>query len=240
MRPLQFTAAAKKVGMWVTENMDITRAEHIGQGKELLQRTRLRAKFFWLLLALLALCGVAHAQSGRVHRCIGENGEPTFTDQKCDALKATPAPESPATSSTQPGSTNPANTFSPLPSITQTCAVSPEDLRGRVINAFASANSVGFSGLFLWEGFGRGTAIAPLRDLAVLIREPLLSIDLESSSRLLDREQSAYRDTRHENDEPFELVIRTVGQQERNVPFESIRHYELSEQRGCWWLLMPW
>ena len=212
----------------------------MGQGKDLLQRRCLHAKPSWLLLVLLAFCAVADAQSGRVHRCIGENGEPTFTDQKCDALKAAPAAESPATTSTPPDGTNPTNTFSTLPSVTQTCATSPEDLRGRVVTAFASANGLSFSGLFLWDGFGHGSAVAPLRDLAALIREPLLSIELESSPQYRDRDRSGYRDARREDDELFELIIRTVGQQERNVPFESIRHYELSEQRGCWWLLMPW
>ena len=240
MHPLQFAAAAKKVGMWVTENMDITRAEQMGQGKDLLQRTCLHAKPSSRLLVLLILCGVANAQSGRVHRCIGENGEPTFSDQKCSALKAAPAPDSPASLSAQPGSADPPMANSTLPSITQTCAISPTDLRARVASAFGSANAVGFSGLFLWNGFGRGSAIAPLRDLAALIREPLLSIELESSAQFAERDPSAYRDTRRNDNGLFELVIRTVGEQERNVPFESIRRYQLHEQFGCWWLLIPW
>lgn len=239
-RSLQLTAAAKKVGLLVTEIMLITRAEQIGQGKPLLRRQCLQAKPSWLVLVLLTLCGVANAQSGRVHRCIGENGEPTFSDQKCGALKAAPAPENPTVFPAQAGIGKPTEANSALPVITQTCAISPTDLRERVVSAFASANAVGFSGLFLWDGFGEGSAIAPLRDLAALIREPLLSINLEPSSQFRDGDQSGPGNIRRDDDKLFELVIRTVGQQERNVPFESVRQYELSEQRGCWWLRMPW
>lgn len=238
--PLQIKAASKAVGLLVTESMDITRAEQIGQRKYLLQQKYLHAKPSWLLLILLIWCSVGHAQSGQIYRCIGENGEPTFSDQKCGALKAAPAKEFPTNRSAQPGSENGMSRNSVVPSITQTCAISPEDLRDRAVAAFASANVIGFSGLFLWEGFGRGSAIAPLRDLAVLIREPLLSIELESSSHNLDNDQYEYRGGRRDDESLFELVIRTVGQQERNVPFESIRHYPLRGQFGCWWLLMPW
>ncbi len=234
LRPLQLTAAAKKVGLLVTEYMGINRAEAIGQGKHLFVRFCLHAKPLGLLL-LLALSGIVHAQGARVHRCIGENGEPSFSDRKCAALKATPAPAPAANAPAQPGSTGAASA-----AITQTCAVSPQDLRERVAATFAATNTVGFSGLFLWDGFGQGSAIAPLRELAVLIQEPLLAIDLESSLRSSARDRYRYGEARNEDDALYELVIRTVGEEERNVPFESIHHYELTELRGCWWLLMPW
>lgn len=233
LRPLQLTAAAKKVGLLVTEYMDINRAEAIGQGKHLFARPCLHAKPLGLLL-LLALSGIVHAQGARVHRCIGENGEPTFSDRKCTALKATPAPAQAADAPAQPGSRDAARAV-----ITQTCAVSPQDLRERAAAAFAATNAVGFSGLFLWDGFGQGSSIAPLRELAVLIREPLIAIDLESSPRFRARDRYRYGDAHSDDEALYELVIRTVGARERNVPFESIRHYELTGSRGCWWLLMP-
>lgn len=238
-QPLRIAAAVNKVGVVVTKYMHITRAEQIDHGKHLLARRCLQAKPSWPLLILLTLCSVGHAQSARVHRCIGENGEPTFSDQKCAALKAAPAAASPEASSAQTGDANQQAPDSTLPAITRTCAVSPEDLRDRVAAAFAAANSIDFSGHFLWDGFGQGSAIAPLRDLAALIREPLLSIDLESLQEN-NRDRSGYRDARRADQGIFELVIRSVGEQERNVPFESIRHFELREQFGCWWLLIPW
>ncbi len=226
--------------MLITEYMHITRAEQIGQGKHLLARRCLHAKPSWLLLILLVLCGIGHAQSGRVHRCIGENGEPTFSDRKCGALTAAPAEESPATSPAQSGDANAKATDSTTPPITRTCAVSPQDLRERVAAEFASANAIGFSGLFLWDGFGQGSALAPLRELAALIREPLLSIDLGSSPQHAIGDRYGHQNAHRDDEELLELVIRSVGQQERNLPFESIRHYQLHEQSGCWWLLMPW
>lgn len=125
-----------------------------------------------------------------------------------------------------------------IPVITQTCAISAEDLRDRVVSAFASANGVSFSGLFLWDGFGQGSAIAALRDLADLIHEPLLSIDLDSTVQFREHDQFRDLDERYAGDEVDELLIRTVGHQERDVPFESIRRYAVKERGGCWWLLM--
>ena len=233
-------AAAIRVGLKVARNMSITRPEPSDQGKHLLALHSLHLKPSWMLLVLMAVCGFAQAQDGRVHRCIGENGEPTFTDQKCSALKAAPAPDIPNPSPVQAGSDRLPFAQTAIPAVTQTCAISAEDLRNRVATAFASANAVGFSGLFLWDGFGQGSAIAPLRDLAKLIREPLISIDLDSTLQFRQPDRYRDREDRYEGDELYELVIRTVSEQDRNVPFESVRRYEMHEQAGCWWLLLPW
>ncbi len=233
-------AGAVRISLAVVRNMGITRPEAPDQGKHLLTRQTLHLKPSWILLGLMAVCGLAHAQDGRIHRCIGENGEPTFTDQKCSALKAAPAPETPTNAQGQAGIEHFSKAISAVPAVTQTCAISAENLRNRVATAFASANVVSFSGLFLWDGFGQGSAISPLRDLAKLIREPLISIDLDSTLQFHEPDQYRDREDRYAGDELYELVIRTVGEQDRNVPFESVRRYDMREQAGCWWLLMPW
>lgn len=220
--------------------MDITRSEQFSQSKHLLQRQTLHAKRSWLLLIVLIVCGVGHAQNGLIHRCIGENGEPTFSDQKCAALKTAPATELPSTSPVNPGIETSASNHSALPWITQTCAISPQDLRDRVAAAFSAANAVGFSGLFLWDGFGHGSAIAPLRELATLIHEPLISIDLGSTLQFREPNGPRDREDRYAGDKLYELVIRTLGEQARNVPFESVHQYDMREYAGCWWLLIPW
>jgi hypothetical protein len=183
---------------------------------------------------------VANAQEGHIHRCIGESGEPTFSDQKCNALKATVTAESPESVAGQSGVDSFHATHPATATITQTCAISAEAMRTRVADAFQSSNAVGLSGLFLWEGYGQGSAIAPLRDLATLVRQPLLSLDIDSTMQFREPDQRADRQQRHEGDALYELVIRTVGEQERNVPFESVHRYEMREQAGCWWLLIPW
>ncbi|HMM66419.1 MAG TPA: hypothetical protein PKC03_05720 [Dokdonella sp.] len=122
---------------------------------------------------------------------------------------------------------------------TQTCARSPEDLRARVAAAFVAKNGVGLSGLFLWDGFGQGSAMAPLRDLATLIGEPLVSVDIESYARFRDRDR--YYDPRRDSpaDAQLEMVIRTVAEQERHVPYEATSRFGLVESGGCWWLQLP-
>ena len=238
-RPLRM-AAALKLTKVLFANMGDTRSEPNDQGKHLSTLQSLHLKPLRMLFGLLVACGFAHAQDGRIHRCIGENGEPTFSDQKCSTLKATIAPEVPARAADQTGSSAIFTSQSSAPTITQTCAISAEDLRDRVAGAFQTANAVGFSGLFLWDGFGQGSAIEPLRDLAALIREPLISINLDSTLQFREPDQYRPRNERYEGDALYEIVIRTVGEQERNVPFESVRHYEMREQAGCWWLLIPW
>ena len=188
----------------------------------------------WLLV-LLSLCGTLHAQEARIHRCIGENGEPTFSDQKCGSLAPLPdaVPATPAT----PPTGDPSLPQAPV--ITQTCATSPEDLRDRAVRAFSSANALSFSGLFRWDGFGQTSALAPLRDLSALISQPLISIDLESTRQYPARDRDGFRRDPRDIEDLYELVIRTVGELQRQVPYESVHRFELGEQWGCWWLLLP-
>ncbi|HET9033267.1 MAG TPA: hypothetical protein VFN25_10210 [Dokdonella sp.] len=218
--------------------MSNTRPEQTDQGKNLFSWQSLHLKPSWWLFVLLAICSMARAQDQRIHRCIGENGEPTFSDQKCSALKASPAPAMPAATPDQTGNQHDPLTRYAVPPTTQTCAISAEDLRNRVVAAFATANGVSLSGLFLWEGFGQVSAIAALRDLARLIGEPLISVDVESTLQFRERDRYRDRNDRYAGDELHELVIRTVGEQDRNVPYESVRRYDMREQSGCWWLLM--
>lgn len=221
-------------------NMGLTRPEPSDQGKHLFTLQSLHLKRSGILFVLLVACSVAHDAEGRIHRCIGENGEPTFSDQKCSALKAAPAPEAAVAVPGQAGIEHFSTTYSVVPAITQTCATSAEELRNRVATAFNTASAVGFSGLFLWDGYAQGSAIAALRDLAQLIKEPLISIDLDSTLQFREPDQTRDRRDRYDGDELYELIIRTVGEHDRNVPFESAHRYEMREQAGCWWLLMPW
>ena len=233
-------AAAMNSAKVKSANMSNTRSEPIDQGKHLFTLQSLHLKPSRNLFALLIVYGMANAQDGRIHRCIGENGEPTFSDQKCSALKSNVTPEPSVDAAGQAGVDSVQWANPATPSITQTCAISAEHLRDRVAHAFRSANAVELSGLFLWDGYGQGSAIAPLRDLATWVREPLLSIDVDSTMQFPEPDQYQRRDERYEGDALFELVIRTVGEQQHNVPFESVRRYEMREQAGCWWLLIPW
>jgi hypothetical protein len=220
--------------------MVATTPEQSDQGKHLFTLQYLHEKPSWLLLAMVLFASSAHAQEGHIHRCVGENGEPFFSDQRCSQAAASAhaedshdAREVSAADRTDPAAAVGAG----KPRVTQTCATSAEDLRDRVARAFDSSNAVSFSGLFLWDGFGQGSAIAPLRDLSSLVHEPLISIELEPAPLLRDRDD--YGDYRRRGEDVLELLIHTNSEGDRRVPFESVSRFELREQLGCWWLLLP-
>ncbi|MGB0133585.1 hypothetical protein [Dokdonella sp.] len=190
-----------------------------------------------LLILLLGSFSVADAQDANIHRCIGANGEPTFSDQKCAQSGLAVAPSKPATS---------ANVLDPtllpsisLPTVTQTCPTSAEDLRDRVVANFGSGSGVGLSGLFLWDGFGQGSSMAPLKELAIMLGEPLISIELDAYADVADVVHSPRSRVRSTGPISHELVIRTMAEQERRVPYEAVRRFEMTENLGCWWLRLP-
>ena len=213
--------------------MTCTRSDRPSQGKHGLCTGDAWRKTGLLGLVLCIVAANCLAQDTRIHRCIGANGEPTFSDRECGPSHELPTTESgPST----PGSQAPLPGVNPA--VARSCPRSVEDLRDRAIAAFAARSGVSLSGLFLWDGFGQGSALAPLRDLAALIAEPLISIEIDSFAGYL---QGDIGDDEHNrrNDALLELVIATVGEQERQVPYESIRRFEVVESAGCWWLLLP-
>ena len=215
--------------------MGDTRAERRVRGKRWLARQCLQLKPSLMLLALI-LSGTAWGQSGRIHRCIGENGEPTFSDRRC-AQPSQAAPANPGQASTT--TTDSTGARPGAAAVTQTCPTSPEDLRDRVEAAFLAKNPVGLSGLFLWDGFGGASAIAPLRELASLIAEPLVSIEIESYALYPERDHYYGRGGREDPGLAFELVIHTVAEKDRQVPYEAVSRFEMAENLGCWWLQLP-
>ena len=212
--------------------MSDTRADRIARGKPPRREICLRLKPFLLLLAILLPSDRALAQAGRIHRCIGDNGEPTYSDRKCERPAPTPAEE------LNPGTVAADSHFSQRPG-TQTCPTSPEDLRNRAVNAFNARNGVGLSGLFLWDGYGQGSSLTPLRELAHLMSGALISIDLDSASAYIDDQRYSELPRRPDDVADVELVVRTVAEQERQVPYESVSRFGLIEQSGCWWLRLP-
>ena len=126
----------------------------------------MRLHLFLLLLPLAALALPAHAQAAVSH-CVDSHGTPVFTDQPCSALQATPV-QSPTT---------PANALPPgAPVPLARCAATPDALRQRVIDAFATRDPNQLAGLMLWHGYAHGAAAGDIRALAALVRRPLLQI----------------------------------------------------------------
>ena len=118
-----------------------------------------------LCLILLAWAVPALAQT-EIHRCIGTNGSAVFTDQPCAALQATPV---------NPVAT-PGHDVAPAGPPPILCAATLGELRQSVIDAFASHDANRLAGLMLWSGYGRGAAIADIRSLGELMKQPLLDV----------------------------------------------------------------
>ena len=122
------------------------------------------------LLLLLPLCTAlpAHAQTA-IHRCIGGDGRPVFSDQPCASIGATSVLPAPA------ASTSPRSEAEPSAGLL--CAKDLAELREGLAQAFAarSANRVG--GLILWNGYGSGGAVDNLRVMEALVRQPLVSLE---------------------------------------------------------------
>ncbi|WP_254424578.1 DUF4124 domain-containing protein [Rhodanobacter sp. C05] len=188
-----------------------------------------------LLLLAFAWTVPAMAQT-EIHRCVGADGHPLFTDQPCAALQATPV--SPAAVA------NVSNLSSVPPPIM--CAANLGELRQSVIDAFASHDANRLAGLMLWGGYGRGAAIADIRSLGSLMRQPLLDIspadDPASSASSAAKPAPAGSMA-----DPFDpapavatpvsgnqLVLHTTGSDGNGDPREL--RFDIVRRAGCLWL----
>ena len=178
-------------------------------------------------LALLMRTTPAAAQT-EIHRCIGANGGAVFTDQPCAALQATPVRPAAA-------ATSPSPVTAPPPTL---CAANVNELRQSVIGAFAARNANRLAGLILWDGYGRGAAIADIRALAALMRQPLLGVDTPHASSTSSNSGS---------DDPFlpaaptpapppadQLVLRTADN-DADGNADAWR-FDIVRDAGCLWL----
>jgi len=170
------------------------------------------------LLLLWTLSLPLHAQ-GIVHRCIGGDGQPVFTDQPCAALNASPAvpPPTPKPDATQAAATPPA-----------LCAGSLDALRQSVIDAFASRDPNRLAALMLWGGYGKQSAVTQIQDLGQLMKRPLLGVSGDDDS---DSEAPADQDEAHG---PV-LVIRTAANDGTGSAQQT--RFAITRRSGCLWLL---
>lgn len=72
-----------------------------------------------------------------------------------------------------------------------------------------------------------------------MLGEPLIAIELDSYTQAPDVVQSPRSRVRSVNTTSHELIIRTMAEQERRVPYEAVRRFEMTENMGCWWLRLP-
>lgn len=182
-----------------------------------------------LCLILLAWAAPVVAQTP-IHRCIGANGNAVFTDQPCAALQATPVSRSAPPA--------PAGTAKPLSTL---CAANLGALRQGVIDAFASRDANRLAGMMLWNGYGRGAAIADIQALTRLMKQPLLDVSAPQDSAPTPAPASSL-------DDPFsmdvvprpppasdrQLVVHTADSDGNGNPREL--RFNIVRQAGCLWL----
>ncbi|WNL46961.1 DUF4124 domain-containing protein [Dyella sp. BiH032] len=187
-----------------------------------------------LLFLCLWLPPPAAAQAG-VHRCIGQDGTPLFTDQPCAALQATPvqAPPKPGV----PGSQQPATSLPP-PIL---CAGTVAELRQSVADAFAARDPNRLAGLMLWGGYGRSAAVSDIRALGVLMQRPLLDFGEETAERPApgtDPDAWPIPGTEHADRPPptteHQLVLHTASDDASGAPRET--RFAIVRRSGCLWL----
>jgi hypothetical protein len=183
-------------------------------------------------LVLFACAAPVRAQT-EIHRCIGANGGAVFTDQPCAALQATPI--------TAAASTDASALAAPLPIL---CAANPDELRQSVIDAFANRDANRMAGLMLWNGLGRGVAIADIRALSQLMEQPLLDVDVPDAPAtttgddpVLPATAGSAATLAAEAPSPLSpgdrLILHTAGNDGSNL--RELR-FDIVRRAGCLWL----
>jgi hypothetical protein len=162
-----------------------------------------------------------------IHRCIGANGGAVFTDQPCAALQATPVNNPVAI---------PRNDLPPSGPPPIMCAASLGELRQSVIDAFASRDANRLAGLMLWDGYGRGAAIANIRSLGELMKQPLLDLT-PSTPAVAASSADPFAAPEAPPDPPpasNQLVLHTGGNDGSESSHEL--RFSVVSRAGCLWL----
>jgi hypothetical protein len=130
-----------------------------------------------IVLLLLFLPAAAATAQGDIHRCMGANGIPVFTDRVCSDVNAAPLLP-PATTSS---SSTPASPVLPQPPPVL-CASDLAHLKQAVIDAFADRNPNRLAGLMLWNDDGQQAVVADIRVFSQLMAHPLLGVTVEGEA----------------------------------------------------------
>jgi hypothetical protein len=191
-----------------------------------------------LLRLLIGLCllspALPLAAQTVVHRCVGSNGVPVFTDRACSDLDATALQRAAA-----PRGGSPPPSGAPPPIL---CAANVAELRQAVVDAFAIGDANRLAGLMLWNGEGHGAAVADIRSLHALMQHPLVEVGTDVPDA---RDAPATSATTANPNAPVEpapahasaLLVRTAASDGSSVPRET--RFALARQSGCVWLRQP-
>jgi hypothetical protein len=174
-----------------------------------------RAALPAFVFAIVAPCA-ALADGERVHRCIGEHGEISFSGAPCAGASAAAA--------TSHETQGPASIAGGAAK--QTCPASEGALRDVIAEAFARRDANTLAGVMRWEGIGGAAARERMRELADLTGRPLVGIDVGGAT-LEARVDDAPPDAAETL-----MTVRTGGLD--GGPSE--REFRVTTAGGCYWL----
>jgi hypothetical protein len=182
----------------------------------------------FLLLALFLLPFAAARAQGDIHRCVGADGKPIFTDRVCSDVDAKPALPSASTSTTPAPDVGVAQPPPPV-----LCAADVEQLKQAVVDAFAAHNPNRLAGLMLWDGAGRQTVVTYIRALNGLMAHPLLGVDVDdggSASNEDGDDTSGSTASTHAGT----LVVQAGADDGNGQNLEA--RFDIVHHAGCLWL----
>jgi hypothetical protein len=172
----------------------------------------------------------ARAQ-GDIHRCVGADGRPIFTDRVCSDVDAQPALPPPSTST---ASVPAVGVAQPPPPVL--CAADVERLKQAVVDAFAAHNPNRLAGLMLWNGAGRQTVVVYIRALSGLMTHPLLEVDVDDDASAYneDDDDASGVSTSKPPAHAGTLVVQAGSDDGSGENLEA--RFGIIHQAGCLWL----
>jgi hypothetical protein len=161
-----------------------------------------------LLLLLIVLPATAQTT---IHRCVGTDGRPVFSDQQCTSIGATSIMPSTPPAASSSSADAPAG-----PSTGLLCAKDVAGLREGIAQAFANRDANRIGGLILWNGYGSGGAVENIRNMEALVHQPLLAVEGNEAGGL-------------------DAVTSRPG----NEAATRRAHFSVVRDSGCFWLRPP-
>lgn len=191
----------------------------------------MRASLLLCLMVLPLLLCVARNAHAQIHRCIGAQGEPVFTDQPCGSseLSMDIASDTLDQNQDQEFTVGHATETGPV-RFAAACPRSPQQVRDRVAVAFNDDNSNALAGLFDWRGYSHTGANAKLREFSRWLKQPLVGVEFAGA---LDPSGAQPGDADYMPVNPSGLTVLT---QPRGVSAADVRSFGLMQRGGCWWL----
>ena len=191
----------------------------------------MRIVLFPALLLLAIFCVMRPAQA-QVHRCIGANGEPVFTDQPCGAQEPSIGRGDSANGiapAVAGGVTSNANGVQSA-GTNAVCPRSPQALRERIALAFNSDDPNALAGLIDWRGYDRHSATNRMREFKQWLKQPLIGVELNGPP---DPSGALPGDSDYAAPDPWSVTVLT---QPRGEDFTNSRNFGVMQRGGCWWL----